>query len=58
MKQLVESIFDDDDDFHDQEVSVMSTLMDPYEVTKHFEGMSDTWNRNSLFRNILEKYTS
>ena len=44
IKTLVESIFDNDD-FEDSEISVMSTLMDPYEVTKHFDNMSDNGKR-------------
>lgn len=59
IKRLVESIlFNDDDDFEDSEVSVMSTLMDPYEVTRHFNGMNDSGKRNQQFRAILNSFTS
>ena len=57
IKILVESIFDDVD-FEDSESSVMSTLMDPYEVTKHFDNMSDNGKRNEKFKLFLSQFTS
>lgn len=57
IKILIESIFDDVD-FEDSEISVMSTLMDPYEVTKHFDNMSDNSKRNEKFKLFLSQFTS
>ena len=52
-----ESIFDDVD-FEDSESSVISTLMDPYKVTKHFDNMSDNGKRNENFKLFLSQFTS
>lgn len=57
IKQLVESLFNDID-FEEDEVSVMTELFDPYEVTRHFDGLEDRNNRFFQLKTLLEQFNS